>query len=342
MSFFDLIIVQPIFNLLMALYSIIPGGDFGIAVIIFTILMRILLWPLVVKQLHQVKAMRRLQPELVKLKKKAKGNRQVEGMMMLELYKKHNVNPFRSIGILLIQLPIFIGLYHVIQIFIQQRGELAKFSYDFIEKIPAVAELIKNPETFNQNLFGVVDLTRHAIDAQGISPFLIVLAVGAGILQYISSKQTMPQAETKKGLREIMAEAAEGKQADQAEMNAIVMQKMIKIMPVMMVLIMLYLPGALALYYAVSTLVAVMQQHVLLKRDEEELEDIADEGERAQTAASKRSKQAKEAVVVSPAAVTKNKPATPKTATKKTTKKTTKKSSARTTVRVVPSGKKGA
>jgi YidC/Oxa1 family membrane protein insertase len=331
----------------MALYSIIPGGDFGIAVIIFTILMRLLLWPLVKKQLHQVKAMRKLQPELVKLKKQSKGNKQVEGMMMLELYKKHNVNPFRSIGILLIQLPIFIGLYHVIQIFTQHRNELAKYSYDFIESIPAVAELIKNPESFNQNLFGVIDLTRHAIDASGISPFLLVLAVGAGVLQYISSKQTMPQNETKKGLREIMAEAAEGKQADQAEMNAIVMQKMVKIMPIMMVLIMLNLPGAIALYYAVSTLVAVLQQHILLQRDEEELEEIADEGAKKQ-AVKTRAKQATEAAVVAEAAPVKKsktsskEPKNSKTSTKKNTKKASTK--ARTTVRVVSpdSKKKGA
>lgn len=344
----------------MALYSIIPGGDFGIAVIIFTILMRILMWPLIVKQLHQVKAMRKLQPELVKLKKKAKGNRQAEGMMMLELYKKHNVNPFRSIGILLVQLPIFIGLYHVIQIFTGRRDELARYSYDFIENIPAVAHLIANPDTFNQKLFGIVDLTRHAIDQSGISPFLLLLAIGAGVLQYISSKQTMPQQDSKKGLREIMAEAADGKQADQSEMNAIVMQKMIKIMPIMMVFIMTYLPGAIALYYAVSTMVAVLQQHILLKQDEEELEEIADEGEAKQERAKKRASKAKEATVVSATAAPAKKttPKQPITASKAKsavpasnkkpakTKTKTKKSSASapTTVRVVTSStkKKGA
>ena len=327
MNFFEVIVVQPIFNLLMALYSIIPGGDFGVAVIIFTILMRIFMWPLVVKQLHQVKAMRKLQPELVKLKKKAKGNRQLEGMMMMELYKKHNVNPFRSIGILLIQLPIFIGLYHVIQIFTQNRNDLAKFSYDFIEKIPAVSNLIANPDTFNQHLFGIVDLTRHAIDQYGVSPFLLVLAVGSGFLQYISSKQTMPQEETKKGLRQIMAEAAEGKQADQSEMNAIVMQKMVKIMPIMMVFIMINLPGAITLYYAVSTLVAVMQQHNLLKRDEGEITEIADKALASQDA-KKRANKAKKAEIVSP---------NNKKTSSKSPKKTSIKSSTHspTTVRVV-------
>ena len=58
MNIFETIIVQPIFNLLMGLYSII--GDFGVAIIIFTIIIRFALWPLVVRQLHQVKAMRKL------------------------------------------------------------------------------------------------------------------------------------------------------------------------------------------------------------------------------------------------------------------------------------------
>lgn len=317
MSPFDLIVVQPIFNALMAIYGLIPGGDFGIAVIIFTIIIRLLMWPLIKKQLHQVKAMRKLQPELLRLKKKAKGNRQLEGMMMMELYKKHNVNPFRTIGILLIQLPIFIGLYHVIQIFTLHRDELAKFTYWFLEQWQPVAHLIQYPDTFNQNLFGIVDLTKHAININTgeVSIFLIFLAVASGVLQYISSKQTMPQQQTsgKKGLRQLMAEAADGKQADQSEINAVVMQKMIKVLPVFMTLIMLTLPGAIALYYAVSTAVAVLQQHILLRRDEEEMEDIADIADEATKDAEKKAKareaKAQKAAVVAtaPAAAKKSK-----------------------------------
>lgn len=296
----------------MALYGLIPGGDFGIAVILFTIVVRLLMWPLVKKQLHQVKAMRKLQPELANIKKKAKGNRQVEGMMMLELYKKHNVNPFRTIGILLVQLPIFIGLYHVIQIFTMHRDELAKFSYSFLENWQPVAQLIAHPDTFNQHLFGIVDLTQHAISSNGISPFLAFIAVASGLLQYISSKQTMPQQESKKGLREIMAEASEGKQADQAEINAVVMQKMVKFLPIFMTFIMLTLPGAIALYYAVSTSVAVWQQHILLKRDEEELEEIADEADEKSKqkakAAKNREAAAQPATIVSSATKKKKKP----------------------------------
>lgn len=301
MNIFELLIVQPIFNILVGIYSLIPGGDFGIALIIFTILIRFLMWPIIVRQLHQVKAMRKLQPELAKIKKAAKGNRQLEGMQMLELYKKHDVKPFRSILILLIQLPIFIALYQVIQIFTLHRDQIQQFTYGFMENIAAVKALIENPESFNEKLFGIVDLTAHAISAEGITWFLVLLAVIAAFTQYIISKQTAPQAGSAKRFRDVMAEAAEGKQPDQAELNAVMMNKMIKILPLFMLFIMLNLPGALALYYATSNIVAALQQHYLLNKDKNEMDHLADleiqkqAGKKATAKA--REKQAREANV---------------------------------------------
>ncbi|HET6746711.1 MAG TPA: YidC/Oxa1 family membrane protein insertase [Candidatus Saccharimonadales bacterium] len=300
MNIFDILIVQPIFNLLIGLYSIIPGGDFGVSLIIFTVLVRFAMYPLVKKQLHQTKAMRKLQPELAKIKKAAKGNKQLEGMQMLELYKKHGVSPFRSIGILLVQFPIFIALYYVIQIFTLHRDQIAKFTYDFMEGIGPIKNLIERPNEFNEKLFGLVDLTKSAFAQGHVDIILIILAVVAAATQYFMSKQTMPQTESKKRLRDVMSEAADGKSADQSEMNAIVMGKMMKILPVFMFFVMISVPGALALYYSVSNLVAVAQQTYLLRQDEEELEEIADEpakkpGKKATAKA--REKVAKEATV---------------------------------------------
>ncbi len=277
MNIFDIFIIKPIFNLLIGLYSLIPGGDFGLSVIIFTIIVRMLLWPLLKRQLHQVTAMRKMQPELNKIKKETKGNKQLESMQMMELYKKHGVNPFRSIGILLIQLPIFIALYQVIQIFTLHRDQVANYTYGFLQNIGPIHQLIEHPELFNEKLFGVIDLTAHALGGpNGINIFLVVLAILAAITQYIMSKQTSPQTGSKKRIRDIMAEAADGKQADQGEMNAVVMGKMTTIMPFFMLFIMLNLPGALALYYAVSNIVAVIQQHYILKQDVEEMEEMVD------------------------------------------------------------------
>ncbi len=297
MNIFELIVSQPIFNLLIALYSVIPGGDFGVAIIIFTIFVRFALYPLTRSMLHQSRTMRKLQPELTRIKKKAGSNKQLAAMQQMELYKKHNVSPFRSIGILLIQLPIFIALYSVIQIFTSHRDEIAKYTYDFLEGLTPIKQLIEHPEQFNEKLFGFVDLTKAAFHQGGVEIFLVVLALVAAVTQYIMSKQTMPQQTPKRRLRDIMAEAAEGKQADQSEMNAVVMSKMTKVLPIFMFFIMVSLPGALALYYSVSNIVAVIQQAYLLKQDEEELEEIAEEkpkqtGKKATAKA--RARQAKE------------------------------------------------
>lgn len=276
MNIFEILVVQPIFNLLIALYAIIPGGDFGITLIVFTILVRLAMWPLVKKQLHQVKAMRKLQPELAKIKKESKGNRQAETMRMLELYKQHGVNPFRSIGILLIQLPIFIALYLVIQIFTLHPDQVQKFTYGFLEILEPVKKIIENPSQFNETLFGIINLTQSALQSSGFNQiFLFILAIIAAVTQYIMSKQTLPQQSNKK-LRDVLKEASSGKQADQSEINAAIMGKMMVILPFFMFFIMISLPGALALYYAVSNIVAVIQQHFILKQDIEEMEVIAD------------------------------------------------------------------
>jgi YidC/Oxa1 family membrane protein insertase len=73
---FTTLIVQPIFNLLVLIYALLPGHNFGFALIIFTVIIRLLLWPLVKKQLHQARAMRELQPEIKKIKQATMGDRQ--------------------------------------------------------------------------------------------------------------------------------------------------------------------------------------------------------------------------------------------------------------------------
>ena len=297
MNLFDVIIVQPILNLLMAIYSIVPGGDFGISIIIFTVIIRFLLWPLVKKQLHQTKAMRKMQPELKKIQAKYKNDKQAQGLAMMELYKKHNISPFGSIGVLLIQLPILIGIYRVVQIFAMHRDELGKFTYGFMDNIPAVKELLANPDNFNQNFLGFIDLTQHAVSENGVVIGLLVLALLAALLQFFLSKQMSPNTDSNKRLRDVLAEAGQGKEADQAEVNAIVMRKMMKFMPVMLFFIMISLPGALALYMATGNAVAYLQNKLILGKDKEEMEQIAKENITKQPSAKKRASEATEAKI---------------------------------------------
>lgn len=296
MSFFDVIIVQPIFNLLLAIYGIIP--DFGVSIIILTIIVRLLLWPLVKKQLHQSKAMRKMQPEIAKINKKYKGNPQMRSLALMDLYKKHNVSMFGSIGILLIQLPILIAVYRVVQIFVLSRGELGKYAYDIVKNLPVVNNLTNNPDQFNQNFLGLIDLTKHAISQQGVVFSLLILAFVAAFLQYLTSKQLSPSSiDSKKRLRDILAAAGEGKEADQSEINAAVNRKMLKFMPIITFMIIIYLPGALAIYMAVGSAVGYIQNTIILNKDSEEMIQIASEKKikTEKSNAKQRVKNAKEA-----------------------------------------------
>lgn len=301
-SLFEVIIVQPIFNFLLGIYSLIPGGDLGIAIIIFTIFVRFAFWPLLKKQLHQTKSMQKLQPELVRIKKECAGNKQLEGMRMMELYKEHGVSPFRSIGVLLIQLPIFIALYRVINIIAVDQSGIENYTYGFMKGISPIAKLIADPSTLNQKFLGFVDLTGKAIgqNPTTVNVILLVLAVSAVATQFLLSRQIMPKNTPKRRVRDIMAEAAKGKEVDQAEINAITTKNMTYFMPIMMLFIMVYLPGAITLYYLVSNLVAFLQQRSILKQDSEEMVEIADEVPKSgkKATAKAREKQAQEGTVI--------------------------------------------
>ena len=298
---FETIIVKPIFNALMLLYSIIPGGDFGIAIVIFTVIVRFLLYPLVKKQLHQTKMMRKMQPELAKIKKAAEGNKQTEAAMQMELYKRFGINPFQSILVLIIQLPIFIGLYQVIQIMTLHRNEVAKLAYEPIQHLPAIHKIIENPDNFNHTMLGFIDLTKTVFSHGGVDISLLVLVLLSAATQYIISKQLLPTTgKSTKKFRDIMKEAATGQKSDTSEMTNAMMSNMTKFMPIFMFFIMVNLPGALALYYTTSNLVAAAQQYRLLHQDTEEMEDIADEvveqpAPKKREQAAERAKKASEA-----------------------------------------------
>ncbi len=108
-----------------------------------------------------------------------------------------------------------------------------------------------------------------------LSSALLILAVLAAVMQFLTTKQISPASDSKKRLRDIMQEAAEGKEADQSEINAIVMRKMMKFMPIFMFFVIINLPGALALYLTVSNVAAYAQNAIILKGDSDEMETIS-------------------------------------------------------------------
>lgn len=297
---FTTIIVQPIFNLLVLIYALIPGHNFGLAIILFTILVRILMWPLVKKQLHHAKAIRELQPELKKIKAAAKGNRQKESMLTMELYKERQINPFASLGIVLVQVPIFIALYIGLKKVIDHPQQIMDFSYPFLHHLGWMQTLASDIHRFDNTLFGVIDLERKAVGPIYWPALIIVIA--SAVAQFYQSKQLMPKTEDARGLRQILKDASTGKSADQQEVNAAVGRSTMYIIPAFVFIIAAQLPVALPLYWLTSSAFAVWQQSVILREDVQEAEAVADAApitqEKVQTAktrkrASKKKKQAK-------------------------------------------------
>jgi YidC/Oxa1 family membrane protein insertase len=240
---FNTLLVYPIFNLLAILYAFVH--DFGLAIILLTIIIRGALWPLVNKQLHSQRALQELQPELKRIKTQAAGDRTLEGQLTMELYKEREINPFASFLPLLIQLPIFFALFIVLRDIVKA-GEIAKIAYPFVAQLGPIADIIHHKAAFHPTLLGVVDLTKPAIG----------LAAIAAVFQFIQTKQITPK-------------------HTPGDSQAQMMSAMIYIFPGLTFFIGLSLPSALPLYWATASLIAILQQYLVLKRGEKELEDSA-------------------------------------------------------------------
>lgn len=288
---YRILIEQPVFNLLELIYAMLPGHDLGITIIIFTIIIRLLLWPIVKRQLHQAKAMRKLQPELKKLKKAAAGDRQKEARLQMELYKEHGVKPFATFGTILIQLPIFVALYFSVKNIIGNPQSLQTFAYEPIKNLDYIQSLAAGTAQLEHSLLGVVDLSRKAIESGGLYMPALIIAIAAAIAQFYQTKLMLPNDQDAKKLSDIMHDAAKGKQADQSDVSAAVSRTMLYVLPFFTFIFAVSVPSALSLYILTTSLVGYAQQAYVLRQDEEEMHDIASEPEKPKT--KKKSKTTK-------------------------------------------------
>jgi YidC/Oxa1 family membrane protein insertase len=282
----DLIIVRPIANILFLIYGLV--GDFGLALILFTVLVKLLMWPLMKRQLHQQKMMRKIQPELAEIKKRSNGNRQLESIQMMDLYKRNNIKPFSSILNLIIQIPIFIALYTAIRVMVlpTPTDNLAIRAYDWTHNFSNISEVIDKQNTyladtslgydFHPKLFGLINLDVHAGFGSVDAIIILAIALLAAIIQYFTMKNQMPTGKNKKTLRQLMKDAASGKEPDQSEINAASTAQMSKIMPIMMLFVMLQLPGAIVFYYFLINAINAVQQKIIFAKSEDEMEASAD------------------------------------------------------------------
>jgi YidC/Oxa1 family membrane protein insertase len=173
-TIFDTIIFEPLLNLLVVVLNALPGHSFGLAIIIVTILTRVLLYPLSHKGAVSQKKMMALQPELQKIKEKHKKDRQAQAKAQMELYRSHNVSMFGGINMLLLQFPILIGLYRVF--LMEFTPENFEHLYSFVAK----------PEVVNTVFLGVVDLTIPSIS----------LGILAGLAQFLYSDKIQKKRRT--------------------------------------------------------------------------------------------------------------------------------------------------
>lgn len=229
---FTTIFYQPILNLLVLLYNTVSFQDLGIAIILLTIIIKLILWPLGQQSIKSQKALQDLQPKIEELKKQYADNKVELSRATMDLYKENKVNPFSSCLPLLIQLPFLFAVYSVFRDGLNNKLDLV---YSFIAK----------PEVINGLSFGFLDLNKPNI----------YLAVLAGAAQFLQAKMMM----TKQPLVKSTGSKDES-------MTAIMNKQMLYFMPAITIFIGISLPGGLTLYWFVITALTALQQLYVFKR----------------------------------------------------------------------------
>ncbi len=232
---FNTFLYQPIFNLLVFLYNVLPGADVGFAIIALTVIIKLILWPFMHKSLQSQKALQQIQPKIEELKKTHGTDKEALAKAMMELYKEEKVNPLSSCLPVLVQLPVLIALYQVL---------LNGFGAEQLSNLYA---FVQNPGAINYTFLGLVDLSQANIP----------LAILAGAFQYWQTKMLMAKQPPKQVL------GTQG--AKDESMLAAMNKSMLYFMPVITVVIGATLPGGLTLYWVTINVVSIIQQFIVFK-----------------------------------------------------------------------------
>lgn len=225
MSFiFNEILYRPLLNLAVFLYNILPGHDFGLAIIALTILIRIILHPFSVKAIKSQKALNLLGPKLNEMKEKYKDNPSVQSAEILKLYKENKVNPFAGCLPLIIQLPILFALYKT---FINGINS---------QSLSLIYSFISRPQAVNNLFLGMIDITTK-------KP---VFALIAGVLQFLQSYQQSASLKSQ----------AAGASKEMAALN----KQMLYFLPAFIIIIGWNLPAGLLLYWITTTAFSIFEQ----------------------------------------------------------------------------------
>ena len=235
-NLYTILLYQPLFNILVFLYDIIPGNDVGVAIVLLTVLVKVVLNPFSKKSLKSQKRLQEIQPRVDEIRKKYKDDKERQAKELMTLYKEENINPFSSCLPLLIQLPFIFAVYRVFQNGLTSSKSL-ELVYPFLER----------PESINPVSLGLFDLSQPNIP----------LAVLAGLSQYWQTKMLMHK-------RQPRVEGSEDENMASA-MN----RQMMYVMPVLTVVIGFSLPGGLMLYWFVTSVLTAVQQYFLFRKKED-------------------------------------------------------------------------
>ncbi len=238
---FNTLIVTPLYNLLIALYDIVPPHDFGIAIILTTIVIKVLMLHVSHVQIENQKKMQELQPEIKKLREKYKNDKQRQAQEMMALYKKHNTTPVAGCLPLIIQIVVFFAFYKIL---LDMKG--AEIAVDTAR----LYSFVPNPTTISATLFSV--------DISVPSPLLAVLTAAA---QYYQMKMMLahyaPPSRQK---------PSDGDAPDIQDFAEILSKQMLYIAPGMMLIVGMTFPGGLTLYWLTSTVFTIAQQFFIMRK----------------------------------------------------------------------------
>ncbi|MDD3292657.1 MAG: YidC/Oxa1 family membrane protein insertase [Candidatus Pacebacteria bacterium] len=231
-NIFNVCLYQPLLNFLVLLYNFL--GNFGLSIIVLTLIIKVATNPLNKKSLESQKKMTEMQPLIKELQKKYKDKEQ-QGRELLKLYQEHKFNPFAGILVLFLQLPILWALFRVFQAGIEI-SKIGPFIYSFIP----VPEII-NP------MFLSIDLSQPSI----------LIAIITAVTQFIQVKTTPMQPAKKEG----------DKEKDQMEqMTEMIQKQTLFIIPIITFFVLFKLPAALGLYWMLTTILNIFQQRKIFNK----------------------------------------------------------------------------
>jgi len=231
-NFFHIFLYQPLFNALILIYQYLPGHDFGVAIIVLTILIRILIFPFVTKSIESQKVLSDLQVKVKEIQKKYKDDKERQAKETMDLYKREKINPFSAYIPLFVQLVVLIAFYRVVLRGLNP-GSMSLL-YGFVS----------NPGAINPVFLGIINLSMA-------SPIMAILA---GVAQFLQGKTMYPQ----------MKKAQ--KDDKTAQFSNAMQKQMMYVMPLITVLFLLKLPSVIGIYWIVTSIFSVFQQQLILKR----------------------------------------------------------------------------